>query len=208
MSSSTPGPDRPLRSLQLRPPSTRGFAKRSISLGILVTIVAILAATLAATPAQAEVPWWRLTARTVPTHIAPGGEGTIIVQALNLGNAQTVGAYAFTDNLPAGLTVQEVEYFAPLAPALELPPGFNMAALGYCKTMASSVTCSTESEFFAELPEPEHAEFLLKPVVPYESLEMRIKVKNEGAESEALNEVGISGGGAQPRSIKRPVPIS
>jgi hypothetical protein len=211
MSSSTSGSVRPLRSQRaqrLRSARARGFDCRSASLGVLVALVAMGAGAFAAAPAQAEAPWWRLTARTVPTHIAPGGEGTIIVQALNLGNAQTAGTYVFTDNLPPGLTLQEVEYFAPSPPGLELPSGFNLAALGYCKTTASSATCSVESELFAELPEPEHAEFVLKPVIPYESLEMRIKVHNEGAESGSINEVGISGGGTQSRSIRRPVPIS
>jgi hypothetical protein len=177
-----------------------------IALALLVLSALVLTATFGAGQAAAASPWWRLTSRTIPTHIPPGGEGTIVVQAINVGNAQTTGKYTFVDNLPPGLTLQEVEYFAPPPPAIPAP-GFNFGALGYCTTTASSASCSTVSSFFEEVTEPELAEYVLAPVIPYEFLEMRLKVKDEGATSEALNEFQVSGGGTRTRTARRPVPI-
>jgi hypothetical protein len=182
--------------------------RRITAMGLfLAVVVVIVTGAVGASSAFAASPWWRLTSRTIPTHIAPGGEGTIVVQAINLGNAQTAGQYTFSDALPAGLSLREVQYFAPHPPAL--PEGFSLGGfLGYCETTASSTSCSTESSLFGGLPEPEHAEFVTKPVLPYELLEMRLRVKDEGAVSGAENETQVSGGGAKTRTLKRGVAIS
>jgi hypothetical protein len=181
--------------------------KPVLVLAAMAACVLLVSLAWGAGRAEAASPWWRLTSRTIPTHIAPEGEGTIVVQAINLGNAQTTAPYTFTDNLPPGLSLQSVEYFAPPPPEIPVP-GFNFAELGYCSTTASSASCSTESAFFEELPEPEHAGFILKPVIPYEFLEMRLKVKDEGAASGSINETQVEGGGAQSRTIRRAVPIT
>ncbi len=178
-------------------------------LTLLLTTIALPAA-LGTASAQATAPWWRLTSRTIPTHIAPGGEGTIVVQAINIGNADTAGKYTFSDNLPAGLSIEEVELFAPSPPAFPAP-GFNWASLGYCSNTSSSVSCSTESslltpEFCLEVFESEECQ--LGALLPYEFLEMRLKVKDEGTESGSLNETKIAGGAGATRTIKRPVTIS
>jgi hypothetical protein len=152
-------------------------------------------------------PWWHLTQRMIPSHLAPGGEATIVVQAVNLGDASTSGRYTFLDKLPPNLTLQAVEYFAPPSPEIPIP-GFDFAGLGYCTTSASSASCSTESPFFEGLPEPARARFVLKPVLPYEFLEMRLKVKDEGAKPDAQNTFEASGGGASPIAAKRAVPIT
>jgi hypothetical protein len=158
---------------------------------------------ISATPAGAASPWWRLTSRTIPTHIAPGSEGTIIVQAVNLGNAQTSAPYSFTDELPAGLALQGVEYFAPspFESGTDLGPAGPFGVFEFCKTTASSATCTSEGSFFG-FP------ILLNPVLPYEILEMRLKVKDEGATPGAINETQVSGAGAKGRTLKRGVAIS
>jgi hypothetical protein len=156
-----------------------------------------LAAPATAGSAQASpAPWWHLTSRQVPAHIAPGGEGKIIVQAINLGNAPTSGKYEFSDLLPPGMTLQGVEYYAPF------PPGnptrsTDFAPFGYCKTTPSSASCSTTGSFGE-----------LKAATPYEFLEMRLKVKDEGVEPGASNELSASGGGAATATAKRPAAIS
>jgi len=167
----------------------------------VIVVLACLAG--GATPATAATPWFRLTSRTIPTHIAPGGEGTIILQAINLGNAETAGKYTFTDNLPAHLKLEGTEFFAPspIEGGPDFGPGSGeFGALELCQTTASSATCSSESAKF-------NFEFL-SPVAPYDLLEMRLRVKEEGVEPEAVNETQLSGGGAPTRSIKREIPIS
>jgi hypothetical protein len=152
----------------------------------------------------------------VPSRIEPGGQGQIDVQAINLGDSPTSGAWEFEDTLPAGLTVQEVEYLAPYPPFLKIRQ-HDWGANGYCSTTASSVTCSTESSLFtpsfcqAEFPEQfeQDDRFCdLGPAAPYEFIEMRIKVKAEsGATSGELNDFKISGGDAATLSAARPVTI-
>jgi hypothetical protein len=193
-----------------------------------VSFLAVLVMALAtAGEASAASPWFRLTSRTVPTHIAPGGEGTIVVQAINLGNAPTASGpgedgilgtkddvttipYVFSDKLPAGMILQGVEFFAPSPPAFGLPnppdlgPGGEQGFFEYCKTTPESVTCSAEPALFGlEVPA-----LLAGPVLPYNFLEMRLKVKDVGVKPKAINETLISGGGAPSRTLNREVPIS
>lgn len=202
------------------------YTSRPLLTLALSATLALTALAAGATQAQAATPWFRLTSRTVPTHIAPGGEGTVIVQAINLGNATTASGpgedgipgtkddvttipYLFSDNLPAGLSLQGVQFFAPPPPAFELPsrpdlgPGGEFGAYEFCKTTSASVTCSAEDALLG----PELPGFFTAPVLPYDFLEMRLKVKDEGATPGAINETEVSGGGASSRSIKRPVAI-
>jgi DNA-binding beta-propeller fold protein YncE len=155
--------------------------------------------------AQAAGPWWHLTSRQVPAHIAPGGEGKIIVQAINLGNAPTSGKYEFSDVLPPGMMLQEVEYYAPF-PSLIPNRSFDFAPFGYCKTTPSTASCSTTSPLLEEFGLPAE-EIVLKPAASYELLEMRLKVKDEGAEPGALNEFSASGGGTATATARRSVAI-
>lgn len=184
--------------------------------GPRITRVLVLTGTLALTgalgagAAQAAAPWWHMTYRQVPAHIAPGGEGTIIVQAVNLGNAPTSSKYEISDVLPEHLALQEVEYYAPYSPFFRLR-SFNWQVFGYCETTSSSASCSTispslEKEALENGEDP--ALFVLKPVVPYEFLELRLKVKDDGTQPGALNQVTASGGGAVTQLARRPVAIS
>jgi hypothetical protein len=187
---------------------------------LITLLLAAAALSATAVAASAESPWFRLTSRTVPTHIAPGGEGTIIVQALNLGNAETAGAYSFSDNLPPGLKLEEAKFFAPPPKFLGLPagtrpdfgPSGEFSFFEYCKASASSVSCTSENglfnpEFCAEIFGSAE-ECPLQAILPYDFLEMRLKVKDEGAAPGAINETSYEGGGANPATLKRPVAIS
>lgn len=174
--------------------------------------------------ASAAEPSIRLTYRTIPTHIAPGGEGTIVVQAINLGAAPASGAYTLTDTLPEGLKIEEASVSAP-APGflvkegavvegehVGIGPSDAFGFFEYCKLAASSVSCSTENGLFT--PEVcaeifgSATECPLGPIIPFDRLEMRLKVKDEGAPANPVNELQFSGGGARIRTLKRPVTIS
>jgi hypothetical protein len=57
-------------------------------------------------PASAAEPWWHLTSTSRPGHLAPEGEGQIVVTATNLGDGSVEGKTApvtIHDLLPAGL---------------------------------------------------------------------------------------------------------
>jgi hypothetical protein len=185
-----------------------GCQARRIRLTVALLVAMALAAAASASQASAAAPWWHVTSRLIPSRIPPGGEGTIVVQAVNLGNATTSGSFSISDNLPAGFTLQESHYFGPPPPFLELRhpdlgPSGGFGALEYCKATATSIACSIESPLLGSEPE-----FLVQPVIPYDFLEMRLKVKAEGgAVSGALNEAQASGGGASSATTRRPIPI-
>ena len=99
--------------------------------------------------AQAETlsPWWHLTSRMIPSALKPGGEGTIAVTALNVGDAPTVGAVTVSDVLPAGVSVVR-------------EGGVPEVSGGVCGVVGVRVTCSEES-----------------PRNPFEDYEIRVTIK-------------------------------
>lgn len=194
-------------------PATLTRPARALALSLLCALSLIMI--MGASPAAAESPWWHLSSRMVPSHLAPGGEATIVVQAINLGNGSSAGVYEIEDSLPEHLALQSSSLLARPSRAFELekpssephgdfgPSGEN-AALGYCKASAGELSCSSESPLKGPGPE---GKFLLQPVLPYDFIELRLKVKDEGAQPRALNHVRISGGSAQSAAGAFPVAI-
>lgn len=186
---------------------------------LALAVSAASALTFGASAASAASPWWHVVSRTIPTHLAPGGEGTIVVQAINLGNAPTSGVYSLHDALPAGLALQEAsfsarpskrivaeEHITRVPPDLQnFGPSGHFAALEYCKSSSGAITCSSESSL---LGPGTGSVFLLHPVLPYDFIELRMKVKDEGVHPGAVNHFQVSGGGASPVASGRPVPIA
>jgi hypothetical protein len=79
------------------------------------------------------------------------------------------------------------------------PYGFGKEDIGHfhiCEVLGQVVTCRLSESILKSLP-----------FNPYEYMEMRVGVKVEGAASGAQNEVSVSGAGALPASIKRPLKI-
>ncbi len=50
---------------------------------------------------------WEVTATTLPTNIAPGGTGRLMVSVYNVGAANSEGPVTVTDTLPPGITATE-----------------------------------------------------------------------------------------------------
>jgi uncharacterized repeat protein (TIGR01451 family) len=178
------------------------FVKRSIP-GLFVAM--LLTALASASPALANVncpsaggPWWHLTSSLRPANVPPGGEGTIVVVATNVGDGCTSGPVQVSDVLPAGVTVlensgqPEVSFFG----FFSLQGQTNFESL--CETVANRVTCTLPYE------PTEPSQF--PPQRPYEDLEMRIAVRVGTASGEATAEV--TGGGASRVQIKRAIPVS
>ncbi len=85
-------------------------------LGFLLIVSACL---LSATPASAApAPWWHLTQRVIPTHLQPEGEGTLVLEADNLGDAQMSGPATISIDLSPNVSfveeggVPQVSFFA------------------------------------------------------------------------------------------------
>jgi hypothetical protein len=159
-----------------------------------------IAAAPALSAAQGESPWWHLTQNSRPASIPTGGEGKLVLQAINLGNGVTSGPVTFSDQLPAGLHLQSVFLTAFSSPNNALNLATIPAIPGVCETTASSVSCSTEKL-------EEGAEPLVKPIQPYEDLELILTVKDEGAAPGAENRAEVSGGSATPLTLKHAVSI-
>jgi uncharacterized repeat protein (TIGR01451 family) len=156
-------------------------------LGVL--FAGVLLAGLSAAPAFAVEPWWHLSSSSRPANLSPGGEGTIVVEAVNVGDRATSGAVTFTDTLPAGVTAQSVQFF-------ESPRfGKNIDLAAHCETQADRVQCTYPGGEF--------------PVVnPYEVVEIRIAVQVAAdVVSGAENRVEVSGGEAPAASLARPLAI-
>jgi hypothetical protein len=174
-----------------------GRSRRALSALLCTAAIAACCCLLAPSPAAAAPsPWWHLTSTLRPASIPPGGEGTIVVEALNIGSGPSTGPTKLSDILPAGLSAESVSFYA-----FPFQGGkFDLGIVpGVCETVGASVSCST-----AHLEELA----LLGPLLlPYEDFEMRIVVKDEGALSGAGNRTEVSGGGSTPASLTRPLSI-
>ena len=140
---------------------------------ILCTAGAIVALGCAlAVPAQAATtnPWWQITSSLRPTGIPPGGEGTVVVKAVNLGNSATAGPITLEDRLPRGLRIEEEEVEGRMVPKLAflafsrggdphsglaraVDPFFGQP-LELCSVVERRVACQTEPPpaFFEKAP--------------------------------------------------------
>jgi hypothetical protein len=126
-----------------------------------------------------------------------GSEAEVVVSAENLGDAATVidhGQAAPTpvriaDLLPSGLEAVEVAGVQPK------PGGAPTETVALSCSLESVSRVSCESSV---------------ALVPFDSLEVRIKVKvlNTAAETGERNEVGVTGGEAPPVHVARPLEIS
>jgi hypothetical protein len=211
-----------------REPGARPRSPRSAVLGL--ALLAALIPAVNAASAQAAKPWWGLDTSSRPAAIPPGGEGTLVLRASNLGDAPTasrtvepegeppftVGATSSLElALPEGTSVVESEGVPQVsfwtfregfdAPENLGPTGEGLKALlgRYCEDGPRTVTCRTEAAApFNQLPL-----LGMAPLAPYELFEMRVKVKDEGAPAGARFEASVSGGGAATVSHSRALPI-
>jgi hypothetical protein len=146
---------------------------RRLVLAMLLT--GVIVTLLGSAPAFADAPWWQITTEAAPTHLPPGGEGTVIVGLSDLGDAEISGAetpVTVTDRLPEGLIAVSVAHAFLNGTELKCPVSFP----------AQLLTCT-----FAGT------------VNPYEQLTIPIKVKVEeapGTVTSLPNEVTAEGGGA------------
>jgi hypothetical protein len=220
--------------LVLAPSAPRPPARaRALSpaLGLIVALSLLVACTLAFHPDQARAqagPWWHLSTSVRPVIIPPGGEGTIVVQAVNLGDQPTSGPSIISDVVPTGYKVQEHEVGGEMVPEVSYfafshqvgredlsSARFFGKPLELCSASETQVSCSTETANpelkeppFSEPPftEPPSSGLLgVLPLQPYEHLELRITVKDEGAASGAQNKAQIEGGGASAVTLEHAV---
>jgi hypothetical protein len=161
---------------------------------------------------------------TVATRPAP--DGLLTVQAINVGDAPTVGPVSLSDVLPAGVTVVEaqggpqVAFYTMQADrghGLDLGPDEGLGAflestdgLPICATTLASVACTLhpdqlefiEKEFFQK------SNLAFGELRSFESFEIVVGVRADPEAVSGTNHVEVSGGGAPVARVKRPVSVS
>jgi hypothetical protein len=185
---------------------SKGLLKRIIRVVTLTVVCVSLSAVVGGAPASAEVTcsecssWWGLTAASMPTDLAPGGEGQISVTAEDLGDKGVNSTVVLKDKLPAGLSAQSVAVSVGVgALGLGTTPDEFLGEL-LCKAQPSEVTCTVTEEILAAFGITEPS---------YGHIEAWIKVKvAETTKSGEMNNVSISGGGAPAMSVQRPLTVS
>jgi hypothetical protein len=169
---------------------------------LTVVLLALLAGALsfsaAAAQAEALKPWWHLTVGTRPADLpaAAGEKGAVVVTVANLGDAAAESAIApieIEDTLPAGLKLAgNVEAFAG---------GTGAYSRGGVSCPPKKMICTFKGTFTNQ-----RGETLAKSLPPYDQIEMRIPVETlAGAHSGEANTVTVSGGGAAPAGLSRPL---
>jgi hypothetical protein len=175
---------------------------------------------LGAPGAFAQSPWWHVSSNSRPSTLQPGGEGTILLQVLNVGNGTTSGPITVTDKLPEGVTVQRVEV-KPGEPEPKVSfklNASNMGAeeegrffgsgLGPQEELGSFHACSEPSPREIKCIYEEYRQGSQADLGPYEDLELGIAVKVEaGSVSSGESSAEVSGGTAPVASLKQPLHI-
>ncbi|HUN78023.1 MAG TPA: hypothetical protein VMU32_03805 [Solirubrobacteraceae bacterium] len=164
---------------------------RWAGVSVLAAVVATMMSALCASSACAARPWWHLALGSRPSALVRGSEAELVVSAENLGDAATDAAapVRIVDVLPAGLEAVGVAGVQPK------PAGTSTETVGLsCAPEAvSRVSCESSVA-----------------LVPFDSLEVRIKVRvlSTAAETGENNEVSITGGEAPSAHVSRALAIS
>ncbi len=197
----------------------------AVFLTALVVVAVVGVVPVFAAGSTSGSPWWQVTSSVRPVNLPPGGEGTITVKAINLGDAPAVAPAKLIDVLPAGVTVVEKEN--ALLKGLEIEPfvvpqislysfatgSLDLGSAGglvldkACELATGAVaTVTCDMGRVAPIPSVTPADW--PAVHPFEHLEMRIQVRAAGVVSGALNRAEVTGGGAPVGSSVRPVTVS
>jgi hypothetical protein len=169
--------------------------RRMVGMGIMFG--ALLGVLVCAAPAAASGPYWHVLSTSAPRYLPPGGEGTIVVLATNLGDqpVRAVGSpVTVTDRLPPGLTATGIANEPHVGYHNELNESYEENIVHCPEETGSVVQC----EWGGELDLP-----------PYETMELRIGVKVDAHPAPAEeNEVSITGGEAPPVTVRHELTTS
>jgi hypothetical protein len=189
----------------------------------LVFAGVLLVVLLGASPAFGQSPWWHVASNMRPSTLKRGGDGTLVVQALNVGDGATSGPITVTDTLPVGVTVRQVSPEGTPEPEVSFVGGASDGGLGSeeeGRFHGSGLGPEEELGFFHACSEPAPREVRCMfeefysgfkvTLRPYEFLELGIGVRaEEGASvSGGEGEVEVTGGTAPIAQAKQPLAVS
>jgi hypothetical protein len=179
--------------------------------------------------AWGSVAWWHVVDAARPSNIAPGGEGVLSVQAVNLGDASTSGEVHFSEVLPAGLSVVEeggrpqVSLFLVPSegkPEDDLgPAGFSTGSVfplifeifGFgqlCGVSGQVVSCDLKAPALEEIEGFFANDAGLRTVKPFQNVEVRVRVRADASAVSGAAVVSLAGGGVPEVSVSREVTVS
>lgn len=166
-------------------------ALQKISVAVVLAVLAFSATPAFAEEALPEVPWWQVDVGSRPSYLAPGGEGTVVVSATNLGDNNVNGEVlpvTVTDTLPKGIEVTSAYYLAGRRGAN------GKEGCPHSEVSGSQVVVCSFSGMMAA----------------YKRLEvvMYVKVGVSVAPGKPADGVKVSGGGASSLSVSDPLTIS
>jgi hypothetical protein len=174
--------------------------------------------------AETLQPWWSVTQNVRPSVLPAGGDGLVVAEALNVGDASTSGPVTITDTLPEGVTVQKISPHGVSEPkvsflrdlglgvqwGVEEEHRFNSQGegLGPEEAQAAFHACGEPAPRVVRCVLEEFAPGFTDTLAPYGLLELGIAVSAEaGAPATGASTVEVSGGGAPVARVRRPVPV-
>ncbi|HWX45040.1 MAG TPA: hypothetical protein VNY52_06930 [Solirubrobacteraceae bacterium] len=159
------------------------LAVLKLAVGFALAWVVVVVVGVAPAFAEGEAPWWHVVATVAPTELPPGGTAKIMVAATNLGDGEANGAgvpITVSDRLPPGIVAIGIASQAG-------PLGFS----GHGECSLEAVSCT-----FGQ------------GIAPYEGVELELTVRvAAGAQSGAVNEAVVEGGGATHAAFRQPVAV-
>jgi uncharacterized repeat protein (TIGR01451 family) len=162
--------------------------------GLVVTVAAVgLLVIAGVSQAVAAEPWWHVNTISAPA-VSPGGEGRLVVEASNLGDAMVNASkdnVTVTDRLPAGV---EVTHVYGEGGGGSLGASIGLQGIGPplpCSIAGQAATGQTVSCTYGWI------------LLAYERLMIAITVTAEPGAGSGVNEVSVSGGGAPPVVSRR-----
>ena len=171
-----------------------------------VGLVGLSSSVLAAESCKSCEPWWHLTSSVRPAVLSSGGEGTIVIQASNIGNGQSSGPITVSATLPAGLSVvtkgttPQILFWPTLKTGTTSEFNSVILAAEICKVNGATITCTTNPSVSNSLSDLGH-------VIPFETMELWVKVKDSGATPGSEYHAEVSGGEAATVTRHQPVRI-
>jgi uncharacterized repeat protein (TIGR01451 family) len=190
----------------LRPRTWAAFV-----LAALGTVLVPAGSALAAPPTS-PAPGWALTGRSYPTVFAPGSQGTIEIDVLNIGQEASSGTVTVTDTLPAGVTATEAGAFNHVeaeAAGEPIVQGFwdcKGNGPGNSVAGASIVSCTNDPVGLPTIAGGAGPPNLIRS--PNRQPGVAIRVEATGTAGTEANHVTVAGGGAVgPFSVEDPVVV-
>jgi hypothetical protein len=187
----------------------RRLRGRSARLAVAGALLGVLLSAGPSAQAATTSPWWHLSTHMFPSNLPPGGEATVVLTALNVGDGQASGAPTLAESFPAGFSVQNVELYVLFVEkghvsVANFPEnGFGAGGPPFCEHTADRAQCKVT---LATLAFANRGEAVLNP---YEDVEMRVTVKNEGVSaSDAQMSGKVTGGQAPSAQIAQPIPVT